>query len=370
MICTEKDLKICIEKCLQAQLVAVDTEFVWEKTYYPILGLIQLATPDESFLIDPIALEDLSPLKDLMENESVTKILHDALQDLQIISRATDSLPKNIFDTKTAAGFCGLSSTLSLGSLLEKTVGVVLPKTESRTDWTQRPLTEKQIEYAIDDVVYMEKAFEKLNQLMKENNALDWFDEEMKALENPNHYSDARSANKQFKRISGSSKFKAKQLAVMEELITWRENRAKKRNRPRNFIVDTNVLIDIALKSPKSADELKTMPSVPRFIKERYANDVMDILYKGYKRDPKTYPKVFKPQLDRRTLKNVSNRILTFCREKAEAINIDSQLVTSRKEVESFINKFVETKKEPTSRLNQGWRKEFFADLTPFVKLD
>lgn len=370
MICTKKDLEVCIEKCLKAEIVAVDTEFVWEKTYYPILGLIQLATPEESFLVDPIALDDLSPLKELMESDSVTKILHDALQDLQIISRATDSLPKNIFDTKTAAGFSGLSSTLSLGALLEKTVGVVLPKTESRTDWTQRPLTDKQIEYAIDDVIYMEKAFEKLHSLMKENGTTDWFKQEMETLEKPEHYSDAQSANKQFKRISGSSKFKAKQLAVMEELITWRENRAKTRNRPRNFIVDTNVLTEIALRSPKSIDELKAMHSVPKFIKERYAKDVLDVLYKGYKRDPKDYPKPFKPQLDRKTLKNVSNRILTFSREKAEAINIDSQLVTSRKEVEAFINKFVETKKEPTSRLNQGWRKEFFADLTPFVKLD
>jgi len=370
MISTEKELKICIETCLKAKTVAVDTEFVWEKTYYPILGLIQLATAEQSFLIDPIALDDISPLAELMENEQVTKILHDALQDLQIISRAVNALPKNIFDTKTAAGFCGLSSTLSLAALLETTTGVKLSKTESRTDWTQRPLTPKQIEYAIDDVIYMEKAYTTLTRLMKENETDTWFLEEMKALENPQRYSDKHSADKQFKRISGSTKFKARQLAVMQELITWRENKAKKKDRPRNFIVDTNTLIDIALHAPKTTGELKAIKSVPRFVKERYAGELIEILHRGYKRDPQTYPKQFRPQLERKALKNISNRILTFAREKAETANIDPQLVTSRKEVESFINKFIETKAEPSSRLNQGWRKTFFADLTPFIKLN
>jgi len=144
MITTKEQLAKLVSRARKTDAIALDTEFVWERTYYPQLGLIQVALSDEDcHLIDPCALTDLSPLGDLLSDRSVVKILHDAPQDLFILSRATGAAPQNIFDTRLAAGFANLPATLSLGSLIKNILDIDLPKTETRTNWLQRPLTDQ-----------------------------------------------------------------------------------------------------------------------------------------------------------------------------------------------------------------------------------
>ena len=158
MIDTTEKLHVLVERARKIDAVALDTEFVWERTYYPRLGLIQLAlSREECFLIDPCALEDLSPLGELLADPTVVKIFHDASQDLAILRSATGAEPKSIFDTRLAAGFGGLSSTLSLAALVEILLDVKLKKTETRTNWLKRPLHPQQKDYALDDVRYLRK---------------------------------------------------------------------------------------------------------------------------------------------------------------------------------------------------------------------
>ncbi len=369
MICTESELNLCIEKCMVSDVVAVDTEFVWERTYFPILGLIQLATEDETFLIDPLAFDDLSALAELMSSKKTVKILHDALQDLQIIQRATGVLPANVFDTRAAAGFADNQCTLSLSALLELLVDIKLPKTESRTNWLQRPLSDKQIDYAIDDVKYMPEAYHKLVQMMKDNGTIDWFQEEMASLEADKHYAEELAEKKQLNRIMGSSRFKPNQLAIMQELINWREKVARKKDKPRNFIIDTNVLIDIAMKTPKTPAQLAKIKSVPQFCQKYQADAITKAVKSGLQRAPEDCPHAFHLNLDRKQLRKMSDRILVFARSKAADLKIDPQLVTSRKEVESYINKhFAPNANTSSSRLTKGWRKEFFKELGPLIE--
>ncbi len=154
MIVSSDALHALVEKARSTDAVAIDTEFVWNRTYLPRLGLIQLALSDEDcHLIDPLALDDLSPLGELLADQQVIKILHDAPQDLAILHHETGHVPKNIFDTRLAAGFAGLPATLSLGNLINELLDINLTKTETRTNWLKRPLDEEQIQYAQDDVV-------------------------------------------------------------------------------------------------------------------------------------------------------------------------------------------------------------------------
>ena len=159
MITSQQQLQALIVRARATDTVAIDTEFVWERTYYPRLGLIQLALSDEDcFLIDPCALTDLSPLGELLADPAVVKIFHDAPQDLIILHQATGAVPQNIFDSRLAGGFAGLSAALSLGNLIKELLDIDLAKTGTHTNWLRRPLNPKQIDYAIDDVRYLQAA--------------------------------------------------------------------------------------------------------------------------------------------------------------------------------------------------------------------
>ncbi len=199
MIDTREALESLVERALTAECVALDTEFVWERTYYPRLGLVQVGfAEDDSALIDAAAFPDLAPLGRVLAAPSVVKILHDAPQDLTILRRATGAYPKNIFDTRRAAGFVGLSATLSLGDLLRETLGVSLTKTEARTDWLRRPLSANQQTYAHDDVRFMPAARAELLARARQRHREAWLHEELAAYDDPALYKEKDRSKKSF----------------------------------------------------------------------------------------------------------------------------------------------------------------------------
>ena len=185
LINTEEGLIDVVKKGLSAGAVALDTEFVWEKTYYPILGLIQVGYPDGSVdLIDGVSINDFSALGQLLSDVNTVKILHDAVQDLVILTRVSKAFPKNIFDTQRAAGFVGLSSSISLSELLKKVLSIRIEKSETKSDWVARPLSDSQIEYAREDVCH---GVDLMKAILKKADALDykkWVLQEMLMYEN------------------------------------------------------------------------------------------------------------------------------------------------------------------------------------------
>ena len=364
MIISQSDLEDCVAHCQSKGIVAIDTEFVWERTFYPNLGLIQLATDEKCFLIDPLAFEDLSTLGQLISNPDVMIIFHDALQDLQILNLATNALPTNVFDTRSASGFAGGNGTISLAKLHLELLDIDLPKTESRTDWIKRPLTDKQVEYAKDDVIYMVKMCLLLIERMKENETYSWFNEEMQALEDPKHYDDSNSATVQFGKAMGGGRFNPQQLAALKELIFWREGQAKTKNKPRNFVIRIEALVDIVNAMPTTLQELKAIKGVPKY----HAQTVIELVQAGLERKISDCPVPFKTPLDRKTLKKHADYILNYSRVHATEVKIDAACVTSRKEVSSFVNNyFINGRQIKSCRLNRGWRQTFFQDLSPMV---
>ena len=211
-ISTEADLAAFCDRAAAFDAVAVDTEFLRERTYHPRLCLVQVATPEESVAIDPIALDDLAPLADLLANERVIKVFHACPQDMEVLLQSLGVLPAPIFDTQVAAAFLGERLQTSYNGLVHAFLGISLPKSESLTDWSRRPLTEKQLEYALDDVRYLIQAYHVMVERLQRLGRLSWVLDEIRPLAERAHYEvDRRQVYKRVKRVSSCTR---RQLGV------------------------------------------------------------------------------------------------------------------------------------------------------------
>jgi ribonuclease D len=238
------------------KFITVDTEFLRDKTYFPKLCLIQIAAEgDIAFAIDPLAFEiDLQPLFDIFNDPNILKVFHAARQDIEIILKLNKSVPRPLFDTQLAAMVCGFGDSVSYESLVKNLLNVQLDKTARFTDWSKRPLTDKQIHYALSDVIYLKEIYLKLKSLIDENSRMCWLKEEMDNLTNPTNYEIIpKNAWLKLKLRSKSPKF----LHYVKELATWRELTAQKLDVPRNHLLKEEALIEIAASEPLSVNDLK-----------------------------------------------------------------------------------------------------------------
>ena len=349
LITTEHELKELITRALQAPAVGIDTEFVWERTFYPCLGLVQLSIEQECYLIDPVAIKDLSALGELISEPSVTKILHDAQQDLTILKTATGAEPKNIFDTRLAYGFCSDSSILSLSALLEKTLNISLPKTETRANWLMRPLTDKMFEYACDDVKYITELMNFIVESAEKQNTDLWLEEELKIYDDSSLYTEI-DPQEYFKKLKGIDQLKGTKLAVLRELAAWREKTARKKDRPRGHILHNNILIGLSYKCPRTIGDLKKIDRLsPRCI-NKYGEDLIKCVEKGM-----NVPVELQPASVLRLMqKKKARKIYEVIEQKALSFNIDPALICSRKELTMLLDSELKE-----SRIFKGWRDEF-----------
>ena len=278
LIQDEAALNLLVQKARQTDAVALDTEFVWERTYYPQLGLIQIALSDEEcYLIDPIAIKDLSPLGKLLSDRSVIKILHDAPQDLSILQSATGAVPQNIFDTRLAAGFSDFPATLSLANLIKELLDIDLAKTETRTNWIKRPLTEDQVDYALDDVRYLRAIRVLLLTRIIGPKIKSWLQEELNLLNNPANYNGI-TGNGRYRKIRGSSSLGRQGLAILKNLAIWRDGMAQKRDRPRGHIIKDTGLIEISKLQPEELESLTSKTSLSEKAVSRYGKNIIAII--------------------------------------------------------------------------------------------
>lgn len=330
--------------------MAVDTEFVWERTYYPRLGLVQLGLPDgQTFLLDAPAL-DLAPLAALLEDASVTKVLHDAGQDLTILHRATGAVPKNVFDTRLAAGLGGLGGSLSLQRLLLATVGVHLSKTESRTDWLRRPLTDAQTAYARDDVRYLCAARDVLAAKLADAGRAAWLDEEQAHLEDPDEYT-ARTPDDSLARIKGQARLHPKERAVLKELAAWREAYAMDHDLPRGHVVADEVLVTLAQRKAQDAAAAERF-GAPR----RHSAALAEAVQAGLNAEPLRLPDT--PREDE-TLGARVDLLLAYVKGRGLAEGVDPSLVANRADVTSLAAKRTAN---DGSALLAGWRRAFVGE--------
>lgn len=253
--------KAC-EQLAQSDFVTIDTEFLRETTFWPVLCLIQMASPDLEVIVDPMADGiDLAPFFALMSDEKVTKVFHAARQDLEIVYNLGRIIPRPIFDTQVAAMVCGFGDSVSYDQLVQRTKGVPIDKSSRFTDWSARPLSEKQLAYALADVTHLRDVYLHLKaELEREGRSL-WVSEEMAVLESPATYD--MPPEDAWLRLRMRLK-KPQELAVLREVAGWREREARSRNVPRSRVLKDDTIYEIAQQQPKDAEALGRLRTVPK----------------------------------------------------------------------------------------------------------
>ncbi len=277
LIQTFEDLKnLCLE--LQTkEFITLDTEFVREKTYFPKLCLIQVGYREDAAIIDPMAHNlNLEPFFDVLQNENVLKVVHSGRQDIEIFYNLTGKTPKPVFDTQIAASVCGFGRSIGYGALVEAITKTELDKTSRLTDWSLRPLDEKQLEYALRDVTFLIFCYDYLKQYLKDHNRESWIEEETKELLDPKLYeNDPDTAWLKIKHSAHSGRF----LSALKELAAWRERRAMKYNVPKRSIIKDEALVAIASSLPKTMEELKQVRNIRSdIIGGKLATEILEVL--------------------------------------------------------------------------------------------
>jgi len=363
IIASDQDLAKLMEESRSCDAVALDTEFVWERTYYPQLGLIQIGLSGEKcYVIDPVAIKDLSPLGTLLADKKVIKILHDAPQDLSILSTATNSVPQNIFDTRLAAGFAGFRATISLSQLIQNLLGTELDKSETRTNWLQRPLTEKQLKYALDDVRYLRTARVALLGQIIDPGIKTWLQEELNQLNNSSSYSPIADHDR-YKKIRGINKLNPKQLSIAKNLAIWREQMARELNRPRGHIIKDKIILEIATRPINSQDALKKT-SLSEKGYEKYGQQLFQIATNSRKSPLDSDLSQKKHQLTSKE-KNTLQHLKDLIAMKCDILNIDPALIGSSSELKKLV-KSLHSGQHSNLKQTIGWRKELLKDFFIF----
>lgn len=361
MIQTSKSLASLVNKSRQVRCIALDTEFVWEKTYYPTLGVIQVGLEGEkTFLIDAPAIGDLSPLGSIIADPAVVKILHDAPQDLTILRRATTAFPKNIFDTRCAAGFVGLSASASLRSLLKEVLGVELAKTETRSNWLRRPLTPRQVAYAGDDVRYLPALRNRLLEMAREIGRDSWIEEELSGYDDPGLYED-NNPDGQISRIKGAGRLSPRARPILRELAAWRETEARRRNHPRSWVMQDEILLELARQRPGTIPELKSIKKLSEKTIHRYGETILKSIERGRALSSEESPALPEHTGINEVLTTRINFALAYLKGKCTAEGMDPTLVATRADVTALVRER-NTASPETSILLRGWRRKYIGD--------
>ncbi|MBT8334380.1 MAG: HRDC domain-containing protein [Deltaproteobacteria bacterium] len=363
MISSTQELKELVARARKIDCVALDTEFIWERTFYPQLGLIQLALSDEDcHLIDPVAIKDLTPLGKLLSDRNVVKIFHDAPQDLIILSRVTKAIPANIFDTRIASGFSGLPSTISLVNLVNVLLDIELPKTQTRTNWFHRPLSDEQIDYALDDVRYLRAIRVLLLTRIIVPEIKSWLRVELDTLNDPQSYIGCTDYER-FQKIKGAGSLDRNGLAVLRELAAWREQEARHLNRPRGHVVTDKNLLELARQEVNSFENLEQSGLLNAKKLQRFGEAIIKCITTGKSAAGDDRPEIRKPIRLNTREKQVFERLASFVQLKCDMQGIDPHLIGTTAELKQLARNLNSPGAPLPPRLTHGWRKMFLEEF-------
>ena len=354
MIADTAELAAFCQRLSSAPYVTVDTEFMREKTYYPQLCLVQLAGPDEARAVDPLAPGmDLSSLFELLANPSVLKVFHAARQDVEIFLHLSGSVPNPLFDTQVAAMVCGFGDSVGYETLASQLAKARIDKSMRFTDWSLRPLTEKQIQYALADVTHLRVVYEKLVRKMEKNGRIGWLADEMVELASPDTYrTDPENAWKRLKPRSSSPKF----LAVLKELAAWREREAQERDIPRQRMLRDETLMEIAAHHPSAVDELaRTRGMGKGMVEGRMGTAILEAVKRGLALPEDQIPKPPDRVELPRGLGPVVDLLKVLLKMKCDAEGVASKLVANSADIEA-----IAADDNADVQALQGWRRDLF----------
>lgn len=358
---TPEDLATLCQQFANKDWLAVDTEFLREKTYYPQLCLIQIASDDVIACVDPLAISDLTPLLDILYNPDVTVIFHAARQDLELLYMIRGELPPSLFDTQLAATVLGYGDQIGYANLVKQCVDVELDKAHSRTDWTKRPLDPAQIDYAADDVRYLRDVYHILKDQLNDKNRRHWLDDDFATLSSSETYKP--NPENIWRKVKGAGRLKGVQLAVLKQLAAWREHRAVKSNRPRRWILKDEIMIDLAKLGPETLDKVKLIRGLENNTIERHGKTLIDEIKLAKALPKESWPVLKKLQPLTNQQDALMDALMSLLRKYCDQQSIAPAAVASRKDIESMV------RGETDIPLLQGWRNEIVGHyLEKFLK--
>ena len=291
-ISTQENLAAFAERARSSSVLAIDTEFLREKTYYAKLCLLQLATDDEVVIVDPLEVRNLSVLAPLMLDEGIVKLFHAGGQDLEILNRELGVLPKPVFDTQVAAALLGHTLQVGYAVLVHSVCGVSLKKTDSFTDWSRRPLSASQLDYAADDVVYLPEMYRTMKARLEEKGRLEWLKHDFEELSDPARY--AEDPRMRYRRLKRASSLSRCQLSAAREVAAWREVEAQKRDVPRKWILTDEQVVEACKREAATIDELFMVRGLRERVSTREARTVVALIQKGLGLPSEQWPELDK----------------------------------------------------------------------------
>src|SRR5262249_30308697 len=342
-------------------VITVDTEFLRETTYYPLLCVVQLASPDEAVVVDTLADGiDLKPFFTLMADEKVLKVFHAARQAIEIIVHRANIVPHPIFDTQVAAMVLGYGDSIAYDQLVQRITGHRPDKTHRFTDWSRRPLTKEQLHYAVSDVTHLRDVFTALDADLKKRGRSDWVSIEMDILTSPRTYD--FHPERAWERLKTRVR-KPRELAVLMEVAAWREQEAQSRDVPRGRVLKDEAVGDIATHAPTTLEKLGQLRSLPKgFERSKWGTDIVAAVQRGIERDVATLPKLEKPR-------NNSNGgaivelLKVLLRMTSERYGVASKVIATVDDLEE-----IAADDEAEVAALQGWRRELFGEAALALK--
>ena len=361
VVATSSDLAEVCARMARHPFVTIDTEFLRETTYYPLLCVAQMASPDEAVVIDALAAGlDLGPFFELLTNEAVVKVFHAARQDIEIVWNMAKKIPHPIFDTQVAAMVLGYGDSISYDQLVQRITGDQLDKSNRFTDWSRRPLTDAQITYALSDVTHLRDVYLRLAADLDKRQRTNWVEAEMGVLTSPETY--RMEPERAWERLKSRVR-KPRDLAVLIEVAAWREKEAQSRDVPRSRVLKDDVIGDIATQAPTSLDRLANLRSLPRgFERSRWGDAIIDAVKRGLERDPKTLPHLdrFRPAPNGAATVELLKVLL---RMTAEKHGVAAKVIATVDELDR-----IAADDEADVPALKGWRRELFGEKALALK--
>ena len=360
-VTTTDGLAAACERLVQAPYVALDTEFMRDTTYWPKLCLIQAATPSFAVIIDPLAEGiDLAPLVEVLRNPNIVKVFHASRQDIEIFFHQTDTIPAPLFDTQVAAMVCGFGDAAAYETLVRELAHAQIDKSSRFTDWSRRPLSDKQQTYALSDVTHLCRVYESLVRQLAKSGRSHWLEEEMSVLRAPETYElKPEEAWRRLKMRSGNRRF----TGVLMEVAAWRERVAQDRNVPRSRVLKDEALFEIAAQAPQSIEDLDALRGVPKgFAGSRAAQSLVEAVRTGL-----SLPASAIPDVERGSSPQVSGAIADMLRVllkiRCEEHGVAQKLIASSSDLDAI----AADDNADVSALS-GWRREIFGEAAIELK--
>lgn len=335
--------------------LALDTEFIRERTYFPRFCLLQLCNGEQAACIDPIALPDLSPLQALLYDQHITKVFHAGRQDLEIFHHLWHELPQPLFDTQVAASLLGSGDQIGYANLVREMLDIELNKGASRTDWSLRPLEPEQLRYALDDVIHLGEIYLQQRASLEKLQRLAWLDEDFNTLADPATYRIDPQAI--WQRVRGRQQLRGVQLAVLQQLASWREQRALSSDKPRKWILKDDLLLELARHMPEDLQQLSRLRGIDDKLLERRGQILLDQIKQARAIPAETWPAEKHPQRPGIEQEALADLLMCALRLQAHTLKISPSMLASRKELQQLACG------KRDLPLLRGWRKKVAGSL-------